>query len=225
MIAQAWTPDQIAMTLVLLLVYALFLGYQLLKRREKLQNLAYFAAIIPFAYIWAIGTDALAALFFLVLLWTLPLARDLTLRYATSSGKKQHDYANAIILYAVAAGVYFLACAILPVLVPTIQAGAQDFGGLIWLPRLEATNPFLNPFRILLTVDIGLMIVPMLHEIKIAQQRIPVWPNIFLAIVFALPTIYVVYMWILDTGILLILGLLVGILYFIVLLSITKGKT
>ena len=222
---QTWTPDQIAMLLVLLLIYGIFLAYQLFKRKERLQNLAYLAAIIPFGYAWAIGMDALAAVFFLFVLWTAPLARDLALRYATPSGKKQVDYTNSIILYAVAAGVYFLMAAILPVLIPDIQAGTQDFGGIVWLPRLDPANPFLNPFRIMLTIDVVLMILPMLHEIKITQARIPVWPNIFLAIIFALPTIYIVYVWILSTGILLILGLLVGVLYFILLLSITKGKT
>ena len=76
----------------------------------------------------------------------------------------------------------------------------------------------------MLTIDILLMILPMLYEIKSAQARVPVWPNILLAIIFALPTIYLIYIWILVPDILLVLGLFIGVLYFILLLSFTKGK-
>ncbi|NMC03947.1 MAG: hypothetical protein GYA24_01985, partial [Candidatus Lokiarchaeota archaeon] len=134
----------------------------------------------------------------------------------------------------------FLMAAILPAFNPLIvyeslggpvKAGVQNFGGVIWLPVLDPAtypaifdNPFLDPFRLMLTVDILMMMVPMLYEIKITQARIAVWPVIFLAIIFSLPTIYVLYVWILKPDMLFVIGLFIGVLYFIVLLGFTKGK-
>jgi hypothetical protein len=99
----------------------------------------------------------------------------------------------------VAVGVFFLAAAIIPafnfaIVDPaTHGTNIQNFAGIVWLPVLDPAtnpaifaNPFLNPFRLLLTVDILMMICPMLYEIKITEARIPVWPVILLAIVFAL---------------------------------------
>ncbi len=221
---QAWTMDQIGLFLVLILIYSIFLLYQLFKRREKMQYLAYAAAIIPYAYMWTIGADYLEATFYLLILWTLPLARDLIVHYVKSG--KETDYANSIVLYAVSLGLFFLFAAIMPAIVPEIKArpGVQSFGDIIWLPILDVANPFINPFRLLLSIDIFLMIVPMIYEVKVSKERIAVLPNIFLAIIFALPTIYAMYTWVLVTDLLFIIGLFIGVLYFILLLVLTRGK-
>jgi len=225
--------DQIFMILVLMLIFGIFLCYQAFKRKERLQYLAYVVATIPFGYMWAIGFDYLGAVFFLLLLWTIALIRDLVMHYVVKGKdkKKETDFANSIVLYAIGVGVFILYAAILPAMIPTLKTGpgTQEFGGMIWLPMLlegvlPTSNPFLNPFRLMLTIDILLMILPMLYEIKVAQARVPVWPNIFLSIIFALPTIYLIYIWLLMPDILLVLGLFIGVLYFILLLSFTKGK-
>ncbi len=227
--------EQISMFLILILIWVVFLLYKLFKRKERLDVLAYVVATIPYAYLWFVGFDYLASIFVLLLLWTITLVRDLVTNYAVKGKekRKESDYANSILLYAVSVGVFLLMAAILPAFNPTLQgkAGTQNFGGIVWLPVLDPAtypaifaNPFLNPFRLLLTVDILLMIVPMLYEIKITQARIPVWPVIFLAIIFALPTIYLLYVWILLPDFLLVMGLFIGVLYFIVLLNFTRGK-
>jgi hypothetical protein len=233
------TIDQIALFLILLLIFAVFLLYKLFKRKERLDNIVYVYAVIPWAYLWWVGFDYLGSIFVLLVLWTVALVRDLISNYATK-GKDKHkdsDFANTIILYAVGAGVFFLMAAILPafnfsIVDPAVHAPAiQNFAGIVWLPVLDPltnptiyANPFLNPFRLMLTVDILIMIVPMLYEIKVTQARIPVWPVIILAIIFALPTIYLLYVWILVPDMLFVIGLFIGVLYFIVLLGFTKGK-
>ena len=226
MLQFSFSPDQIAMFLVLILIYGVFLAYQLFKRKEKLHYLAYLAATIPFAYLWVIGMDYLEAVFYLVLLWTIPLARDLVFHYTVNKKKGESDFANSILLYVVSVGILMLFAAILPPVFPDLKTGpsTQEFYAIIWLPKLDLANPFINPFRLLLTIDIFLMIIPMIYEIKSAEKALPVFSNILLAIIFALPTIYVIYIWILTTEILFIIGLLIGVLYFIVLLSLTKGK-
>ncbi len=243
MIHQTWSIDQVSLFLILLLIFAVFLLYRLFKRRERLDSLAYVVATIPFSYIWWIGFDYLGSIFVLLTLWTIALVRDLVMNYAVK-GKDKHkesDYANSILLYAVGAGVLFLMAAILPafnplivyetITPPVVQDGVQIYGGIFWLPILDPmvypaifANPFLNPFRLMLTIDILVMIIPMLYEIKVTQARIPVWPVILLAIIFALPTIYLLYIWILVPDLLLVIGLFIGVLYFIVLLGFTKGK-
>jgi hypothetical protein len=220
--------EQISLFLILILIWVVFLLYKLFKRKERLDILAYVVATIPFAYLWWGGFDYLGSVFVLLLLWTITLLRDLVSNYAVK-GKDKHkdsDYANSILLYAVSVGVLFLMAAILPAFNFELQVRpfTQPFGGVVWLPLLTHENPFLPPFQLMITVDILLMIVPMLYEIKVTQARIPVWPVIILAIIFALPTIYLLYVWILDAGMLFVIGLFIGVLYFIVLLGFTKGK-
>ncbi len=242
MILQA--PDQIAMILILLLIYAVFLFYKLFKRKERLDNLVYVVAIIPFAYLLWIGFDYLGSIFVLLVLWTFALVRDLIANYVVKGKdkRKESDYANSIILYAVGVGVLFLMSSILPAINPLIvcktfttyctpKDGVQNYGGIFWLPILDPKtypaiylNLFLRPFQLMITIDILIMIIPMLYEIKVTQARIPVWPVIFLAIIFALPTIYLIYVWILVPDLLPVMGLFIGVLYFIVLLGFTKGK-
>lgn len=221
--------EQISLFLILLLIYVVFLLYKLFKRKERLDAVVYVVATIPFAYIWWIGVDYLASVFVLLLLWTIALVRDLITNYITKGKEKRKDsdYANSIILYAVAVGVLFLMAAILPQMPgSSLQSRpwTQNFGGVVWLPLLTLDNPFINPFRLILTIDLLMMILPMLYEIKVTQARIPVWPVIFLAIIFALPTIYMFYVWMLIPDLLLVIGLFIGVLYFIVLLAFTKGK-
>nr|MDO8083982.1 hypothetical protein [Candidatus Sigynarchaeum springense] len=221
-------PDQIAMILILLLIYAVFLLYKLFKRRERLDSLVYVVATIVFAYVWWIGFDYLGSVVVLLLLWTIALVRDLITNYAVK-GKEKHkesDFANSIILFAVGVGVLFLMAAILPAFNENLKTRplTQDFGGVVWLPLLDRSNPMLPPFQLMITVDILMMILPMLYEIKATQARIPVWPVIFLSIIFALPTIYLIYVWVLVPDLLFVMGLFIGVLYFIVLLGFTKGK-
>ncbi|MEX2681558.1 MAG: hypothetical protein Q6373_008155 [Candidatus Sigynarchaeota archaeon] len=226
MILQA--PDQIAMILVLLLIYAVFLLYKLFKRRERLDSLVYVIATIVFAYVWWIGFDYLGSVVILLVLWTIALVRDMITNYAMKGKdkRKDSDYANSIILYAVGVGVLFLMGAILPAFNGDLRTRplTQNFGGIVWLPLLDRSNPMLPPFQLMITVDILMMILPMLYEIKITQARIPVWPVIFLAIIFALPTIYMIYVWVLMSDLLFVMGLFIGVLYFIILLGFTKGK-
>jgi hypothetical protein len=226
----AFTTPQILYIIVLFIIFFLFLCYRLFKRRERLEYVAYLAALLPFAYYWFIGVEYIQAVDLLVFLWTICLFRDLVVVYRVRHDlKRDMDFANSIIAYAVSAGFYFLFTVILPAWNPNLktEAGAQTFFKYIVLPMLQ-NNPFstgsLRIFQFLLTVDIACMIAPMFAEIKIAKQRLPVMADIFLAILFALPSIYVLYVWVLATDIIAALGLLIGVVYFIILLAITKGK-
>ena len=227
-----------------MLVYGVFLCYKLLKRKERLENVAYLAAIIPFCYLWMAGFDYLGSIFILIILWTVALFRDLIDRYGPKpkdAKKSDVDFVNSVILYAVSTGVFFLVSAIIPAINPGLvkPVGAPDpthdyiqhWAGIFWLPILDintntpiAANHFFTPFRFFLMIDIMLMILPMLHEIKISHARIGAGPDIVLAILFALPSTYVVYTWIAIPLAMIPVGLILGILYFLILLTYTKGK-
>ncbi|MBD3185864.1 hypothetical protein GF325_03460 [Candidatus Bathyarchaeota archaeon] len=222
-------PLQMVLIITLVLIYLIFLLYEFLKRKERLEYIAYLAATIPFAYMWFIGVDYLASTFWLLVMWTIALARDLVLSViAKDGGRKNRDYANAIILYAVGVGFYFLYAAIMPNLNQDLKTrpGTQNLGDLsiIWLPILDEANPFLNPFRLMLTIDVFMMIIPVILEVNAAQTRVPVWANILLASGMAIPTLYIVYIWILATEVLFVLGFLFGVLYFVLFLFLTRGK-
>jgi hypothetical protein len=236
--AQTYLIIQISIFLALMLVYGVFLCYKLLKRKEHLEYLAYLAATIPFAYLWMAGFDYLGAILVLVVLWTVALGRDLIDRYGPKpkeGRKNEADFAVSIGLYAAAAGVFFLFSAIVPLankaLVETVTHPDIQQWFVFYLPTIDEyfnlpirANPFFTPFRFLLTVDIIMMTIPMLHEIKISNVKTPVGPNLFLAILFALPSTYAVYTWVAIPLAMVPVGLIFGILYFVALLSFTKGK-
>ncbi|MHA1791240.1 MAG: hypothetical protein ACTSVI_01265 [Promethearchaeota archaeon] len=217
--------DQIILTITLIIIYLVFFFYELFKRKEHLEYLVYLAATVPFGYLWAIGLDFLTSVFFLMLLWTFALARDLVLYYVANQ-KNKRDYANSVIVYGVSIGIFFLYAAILPAIFPDIKTryGTQSFGNIIWLPVLDLANPMLNPFRMILTLDIAIVIIPIIIDVKRADTHVSVWGNIFLSVIFTLPTLYVIYIWLLVTGFLFVVGLLIGVLYFILLLILTRGK-
>ncbi|MHA1680666.1 MAG: hypothetical protein ACTSUE_06645 [Promethearchaeota archaeon] len=224
-------PDalQIVLIITLILVFFIFLFYEKFGRQERLEYLAYLAATIPFAYLWVIGMDYLGATFVLLLLWTICLARDLVASImAKKDKKKDGDFANAVILYAVAVGLYLLYAIIMPNLNLELKTrpGTQNFqnAGFIWLPELDNLNPFINPFRMMVTIDLFMILIPIIAEVKSASVKVPVWANILLSIGMALPTLFLVYIWILDSSIIAVLGFLLGVLYFILFLYLTKGK-
>ncbi|HME53843.1 MAG TPA: hypothetical protein VKM55_16565 [Candidatus Lokiarchaeia archaeon] len=230
---------QISIFLALLVVYGMFLCYRLFKRKERLEYLAYIMALFPFAYLWMSGVDYLTSIFILLVLWTVCLGRDLWACYgieAVKQKKKDTDIVNSIVLYAASAGLFFLFAAIIPYLNsdlvnPATHTDIQHWENIIYLPIIDRyVNPQVTAnkiyliFTFLLAADIFMMIIPMLHEIKISNARIAAGPNIFLAICFALPTTYVFYTWIAIPLAMIPVGLILGVLYFAILLTYTKGK-
>lgn len=230
---------QILIFLALLFVYGVFLCYKLFKRKERLEYLAYLVATFPFTYLWMSGVDYLTSIFILIVLWTVCLGRDLWACYgieAVKQKKKDTDIVNSILMYAASAGLFFLFAAIVPYLNPDLVNHAthpdiQHWENIIYLPIIDryvnpdiTANKIYIPFTLFLAVDIFMMIIPMLHEIKITNAKIAAGPNIILAVCFALPTTYVFYTWIAIPLAMVPVGLILGVIYFIILLSYTKGK-
>ena len=83
--------------------------------------------------------------------------------------KKNRDYAVSIVMYFVATGVYFLFAAILPAIGKAINpvaadawlADAGNWYNIAYLPNIsDFSDPFLNPFRMMTTINILLIIFP-----------------------------------------------------------------
>lgn len=222
--------DQLILTITLMIVYGIFLAYRAFRRKERLEYLAYVTAIIPFAYMWALGLDTIIAMFFLLLLWTIALVRDLIayIREKLKSGKS--DFANGTLMYLIGVGAYVLTAIILP-LVPMFDMPARPDVHYLFMAfpvLVDMTNLFLVPFKLLATLNLAFIIIPLIVDIKTAAVPVKFAGNILLAVLFALPTILVVYLWLVvpgfQAGLMWVIGLLIGILYLVLLLLITRGK-
>ncbi|MHA1369749.1 MAG: hypothetical protein ACTSWN_05630 [Promethearchaeota archaeon] len=230
-------PSQLGLTIFLILVYGVFLVYKAFKRKERLEYLAYIAATFPFAYAWALGANSLISFFFLLLLWTIALCRDVITWYRGRITKKA-DFANPTVLYLAGVGTYLLFTVILSVS-PLHSIGAlnmserQDvhvWGGAFGLPDLVGARAngenigYLFGIELLATINLLLIVAPLLLDIKAAEQMVPFLGNLIIASIFTVPTVLIFYLWILQTGFLWVIGLLTGFVYLVILLLITRGK-
>jgi hypothetical protein len=224
----------VVVLITLIIIYLVFLLFDAFKRKERLESVAYLAATLPFAFMWSTNMiNYLGALFLMELLLTFCLCRDIAIVFILK--KKNRDYAVSIVMFGVATGVYFLFAAILPAIssvTPTPIGGRPDVSNwlnIAWLPYINnLADPFLYPFRLMTTINVFLIILPFLYEVKKAETRVGIWANIILAVIFTLPTLFLVHLWskpIDLMGVVYVsLGFLFGVLYFIMMLMITRGR-
>ncbi|MFX0102356.1 MAG: hypothetical protein ACFFCS_22515 [Candidatus Hodarchaeota archaeon] len=220
--------------ITLIIIFLVFLLFDAFKRKERLEAVAYLAAMLPFAFIWYTNMmPYLGALFIMELLLTLCLCRDIAVTFIFK--KKNRDYAVSIVMYGVATGVYFLFAAILPAIAKAAGGGihvrddVQNWFNIAYLPEIITPNDlFLYPFRLITTINVFLVIIPFMYEIKKADTHVGIWANILLAVIFTLPTLFLVHLWAqpvyLGGGVFLAFGFLFGVLYFILMIMITRGK-
>ena len=214
----AFDINSIIFTVLLFVIYGVFLVFDLFKRNERYGYFAYIAALIPINFLWFLQFDALGVYLILFILWNLCLLRDLI----GVSRKNDPKEINDIVLYLVL-GIIIQAIltAILPVSFITMQTNTTAYG-IFYFPDVYsgAFDPtVLLLFRVMATVLIGLVIVPLLVDIRDEEVPLPVF--IVIIGLFILPFLYLSYIWLREA--MAVLTFLMSVILFIILLIITRS--
>ena len=216
--------NSMIITGTLFVIFGVFLFFDLFKRNEKYAYLAYIVALVPVNFLWFLQFDALGVYLILFILWNLCLLRDLF----GVSRKNDPKEINDILLYLVLGViVQVILTAILPVSIPSMQTNTMVYG-FFYFPDiytgLFTIELWVNPtillvFRITASVLIGLVIVPLLVDLRDEEVPLPVF--VIIIALFILPFLYLSYIWLPEA--MGVLTFLMSVILFIVLLLITRS--
>jgi len=220
----AFDINTIIITTTLFVIFGVFLFFDLFKRNERYGYLAYIVALLPINFLWFLQFDALGVYLILFILWNLCLVRDL-FGVARKNDPKE---INDIVLY-LALGIIIQAIltAILPVSIPIMQTNTIPYWFFYFPDIYTATfgiEAWVNPtillaFRVLATMLIGLVIMPLLIDLRDEEVPLPVF--IIIIGLFILPFLYLSYVWLPEA--MGVLTFLMSVILFITLLIITKS--
>ena len=214
--------NTIIVLITFVIIFAVFLVFDLFKRNEKYAYMAYIVALLPVNFMWMINFDILGVYLLLFILWCVTLIRDL---WGVKKDKKE---INDIVLYlALAILIQLIITSIIPVSVPSLLTNTTPW--LVFnLPDIYtdtfAVETWVNlnillAFRITATIMIILVIIPLILDIK--DEEVPLPMFIIIIALFILPFLYLSYLWYPEaTG---VLTLLMSVILFIILLLITRS--
>ena len=216
--------NSMILTVILFVIFGVFLLFDLFKRNERYGYLAYIVALIPINYLWFLQFDVLGVYLILFILWNLCLLRDL-FGVARKNNPKQ---INDILLYLVLGVIIqIIITAILPVSITSMQTNTMAYG-FFYLPDIYTVSfgieswvnsTLLLGFRITASMLIGLVIVPLLIDIRDEEVPLPVF--IIIIGLFIIPFLYLSYIWLPEA--MVVLTILMSVILFIVLLIITRS--
>ena len=214
--------NAIIILVTLFVIYGVFLFFDLFKRNENYGYLAYIVALVPINFLWFLGFDVLGIYLILFLLWCICLIRDL---WSVASEKKD---INHIVLYLVLALLIQL---ILSAILPATNLALQTNTELFWyfyLPDIYDANfqpeswvnlNILTTFRIVATLTVALVIVPLLIDLKGEEVPVPIF--IIIIGLFIIPFLYLGWIWL--PGGMGVLTFLFSVILFVILLIITRS--
>ena len=217
--------NSIIIVATLFIVFGVFLFFDLFKRNERYGYLAYIVALVPVNVLWFLQFDVLGVYLALFILWNLCLLRDL-FGVARKTDPKE---INDIVLYlALGIIVQVILTAILPVSIPTMRTNTTPYwffyfpdiynlspGTEAWFPNYQ----ILFVFRLLASILIGLVIVPLLIDLRDEEVPLPVF--IIIIGLFIFPFMYLSYIWLPEA--MGVLTFLMSVILFIILLIITRS--
>ena len=215
----AFDISTIIIMITLSIIFIIFLLFDLFGRNEKYGYLAYIVAVIPVNYFWAIGGDPLFAYILLFVLWIATILRDTIGVY-----RKKDKEINEILLYlALGVIIQLIISAIIPETNTSLQVLPTQKFWFFWLPNVhlaEATMALV--FKIVATILISLVIVPLILDVK--DEEIPLPIVILFIAIFVVPFLYLDYVWIGGTGTPVgLLTFLFAVILFIIMLLITRS--
>jgi hypothetical protein len=197
----------------------IFLVFDLFGRNEKYGYLAYPVAVIPINYFWGMGGDPLFAYILLFTLWIATILRD-----TIGIHRKKDKEINEILMYlAISILIQLIISAIIPQANPALQVTVEQFW-FFWLPNVHSVifDPVIAvSFRIVATLLIFIVIVPLILDIK--DEEVPLPIIIIFVVIFVAPFLYLSYLWIPDPAGFWTLTFLFLVVLFLVLLLITRS--
>ena len=213
--------NTIIITGTLFVIFGVFLFFDVFNRNERYGYLAYVVALLPINFLWFLQFDVLGVYFILFILWNFCLLRDLF----GVSRKKDPKGINDIVLY-LALGIIIQAIltAILPVSIPTMKTNTIPYWFFYFPDIYEIGGVWVNSgillaFRVTATILIGLVIVPLLIDLRGEEVPLPVF--IIVIGLFILPFLYLSYIWLPEA--MGVLTFLMSVILFITLLIITRS--
>ncbi|UCC19420.1 MAG: hypothetical protein JSV62_15160 [Promethearchaeota archaeon] len=210
----------IIILITLFIIFMIFLVFDLFGRNEKYGYLAYPVAVIPVNFYWAMGGDSLFAYIILFLLWIATILRDTIGVY-----RKKEKEINEILMYlTLAVLIQLIISAIIPVNNPALQNPYTEQFWFFWLPNVHSAifDPAIaTTFRLVATILIFLIIVPLILDIK--DEEVPLPIIIIFVVIFIIPFLYLSYVWIPDPAGFWTLTFLFSVILFVILLLITRS--
>ena len=217
--------NDIIILITLFIMFGIFLCYDFFRKGEKWGFLAYIIATIPCNYLWFAGYDVLGMYVVLFGLWDICLIRDLLFVY-----QKTKDYDDLFLWLILGIVVQIVYAAIGPSISPTMQKNTVAWG-YFYFPDIYTssygiqswvnTNTLLG-FRLAATFMIILAIIPMIIDLRDAEEHISLLALIIIDAVFILPFLWLSYIWL--GGATLVLTLLFAVILLIVLLLLTRER-
>lgn len=207
------------------IIYGIFLFYDLFRKGEKWSYLAYITATIPTNFLWFAGYNVLAAYLILFILWDICLLRDLLFVY-----QKTKEYDDIFLFVLLAVVVQIVYTAIGPNMNPAMKTNTRAWL-VFYFPDVYDAGFNINAwvstgtllgFRIAATFMVIFAILPMLIDLRDAEEHISLIALIIIDILFVVPFLWLAYIWL--GGATLVLTLLFAVVLLIVLLLLTREK-
>ena len=214
--------NSIIVLITFVIIFAVFLVFDMFKRNEKYAYLSYMVALLPINSMWIMNYDLLSVYLTLFILWCASLIRDL---WGVKKDKKE---INDIVLYfALAILIQLIVTAVLPVSIPALLTNTSpwlffnlpDIYTDTWALEAWVNVNMMLAFRLTATIMIILVILPLILDIK--DEEVPFPMFIIIIALFILPFLYLSYLWLPEAT--AVLTLLMSVMLFIVLLLITRS--
>ena len=209
-------------------IYAVFLLFDIFKRDEPYGNLAYVIGAIPANYLWFLLSqntpaenmiDSVILIWIVIVgLWLIAMLRDMILVM-----KKKKSFDSVVKYLIIGIIVQIIAASVLPSegVIDSMAQGSIKIS-FFWLPDLfnvSAGPMYLNIFRILVTLLVIGVVIPMVSDLK--GEPINMWALLIITLIFSIPFLLICYLWLpKDFWALLFL---VEVMFFTILLLLTRG--
>ncbi len=207
------------------IIYGIFLFYDLFRKGEKWSYLAYITATIPTNFLRFAGYNVLAAYLILFILWDICLLRDLIFVY-----QKTKEYDDIFLFVLLAVVIQIVYTAIGPNMNPAMKTNTRAWL-VFYFPDVYDAGFNINAwvstgtllgFRIAATFMVIFAILPMLIDLRDAEEHISLFALIIIDILFIVPFLWLAYVWLGGSS--LVLTLLFAVVLLIVLLLLTREK-
>ncbi|TXT65826.1 MAG: conserved membrane protein of unknown function [Promethearchaeota archaeon] len=210
-----------------MLLYGVFLFFDIFKRNERYRYLAYLVALLPVNFIWGVelfgNTSIIYTYIILFILWVFCLMRDMILIY-----RKSKEYDDIFSFFIMAVVLQIILSALLPEILPGLKPSEPPFNNFtvkfwyfytpdIFDPALSGSLAL--AFRLLVTVLAIFIIAPLLLDIK--NEALPLPVLVVITLIFIVPIMLLSFIWAADAW--PVLTLLFSVIFFIGLLMITKS--
>jgi hypothetical protein len=199
-----------------LIIFAVFLVFDLFGRNEKGAYLAYIVALLPANYYWGLELDPLIAYIILFILWDITLLRDTIGIYR----KKEKEINETLLYLFLGIIIQLIVTAIMPGVNENLKVSTDQLW-YFWLPNVHthAIPAVALAFRIIATLMVLLVIFPLILDIRDEEASLPIL--IIFVVIFILPFLYLSFIWVPEA--MGVLTFLFSVILFVVLLLITRS--